>query len=182
MINLSVFKKIFKNSNDRLLKTANPDVEKINSLSSYMRNSSDYELKEKTKEFRQRIENGENLDSILPEAFAVVREVSQRTIGLRPFDVQLVGGYFLHKGYIAEMKTGEGKTLTATLPLYLNALEGKGAHLVTVNDYLAKRDADWMGKVFSALDLRVGVIIPDMEESEKIDAYKADITYATNNH
>jgi preprotein translocase subunit SecA len=181
MINLSVFKKIFKNSNDRLLKTANPDVEKINSLSSYMRNSSDYELKEKTKEFRQRIENGENLDSILPEAFAVVREVSQRTIGLRPFDVQLVGGYFLHKGYIAEMKTGEGKTLTATLPLYLNALEGKGAHLVTVNDYLAKRDADWMGKVFSALDLRVGVIIPDMEESEKIDAYKADITYATNN-
>ncbi len=181
MINLSVFKKIFKNSNDRLLKTANPVVEKINSLSIYMKNSSDHELKEKTKEFRQRIENGENLDSILPEAFAVVREASQRTIGLRPFDVQLVGGYFLHKGYIAEMKTGEGKTLTATLPLYLNALEGKGAHLVTVNDYLAKRDSDWMGKVFSALDLRVGVIIPDMEESEKIDAYKADITYATNN-
>ena len=105
----------------------------------------------KTKEFRQRIENGEDLDSVLPQAFAVVREASERTIGLRPFDVQLIGGYFLHKGYIAEMKTGEGKTLTATLPLYLNALEGKGAHLVTVNDYLAKRDSEWMGKVFLPL-------------------------------
>ena len=104
--------------------------------------------------------------SVLPEAFAVVREGAERTVGLRPFDVQLIGGYFLHKGYIAEMKTGEGKTLTATLPLYLNALEGKGAHLVTVNDYLAKRDAEWMGKVFSYLGLSVGVIAPDMDEGE----------------
>ncbi len=181
MVSFSIFKKIFGNSNDRLLKTAQPFVESINSLSSEMKNSSDDFFSGKTIEFRQRIENGEDLDSVLPEAFAVVREVSERTIGLRPFDVQLIGGYFLHKGYIAEMKTGEGKTLTATLPLYLNALKGKGAHLVTVNDYLAKRDAEWMGNVFSALGLSVGVITPDMNEFEKINAYKADVTYATNN-
>ena len=181
MVSFSVFKNIFSNSNDRLLKSSRPFIEKINSLSEEMKNSSDYSLARKTSEFRQRIERGEDLDSILPEAFAVVREVSERTIGLRPFDVQLVGGFFLHKGYIAEMKTGEGKTLTATLPLYLNALPGKGVHLVTVNDYLAKRDAEWMGKVFSSLGLTVGVIIPDMEESDKIKAYSADITYATNN-
>ena len=181
MVSFSVFKNIFGNSNDRLLKSSRPFIEKINSLSEEIKSSSDYALARKTSEFRQRIERGEDLDSILPEAFAVVREVSERTIGLRPFDVQLVGGFFLHKGYIAEMKTGEGKTLTATLPLYLNALQGKGAHLVTVNDYLAKRDSEWMGKVFSALGLSVGVIIPDMEESDKIKAYNADITYATNN-
>ena len=181
MINISVFKKIFGNSNDRLLKGAKPIIEKINSLSKEMKNSSDHLLRQKTNEFRQRIENGQDLDLILPEAFAVVREVSERAIGLRPFDVQLVGGYFLHKGYIAEMKTGEGKTLTATLPLYLNALQDKGAHLVTVNDYLAKRDAEWMGKVFSSLDISVGVIVPDMEDSEKKQAYAADVTYATNN-
>ena len=181
MVSFSVFKNIFGNSNDRLLKSSRPFIEKINSLSEEMKNSSDYSLAGKTSEFRQRIERGEDLDSILPEAFAVVREVSERTIGLRPFDVQLVGGFFLHKGYIAEMKTGEGKTLTATLPLYLNALPGKGVHLVTVNDYLAKRDSEWMGKVFSSLGLTVGVIIPDMEESDKIKAYSADVTYATNN-
>ena len=181
MVSFSVFKNIFGNSNDRLLKSSRPFIEKINSLSEEMKNSSDYSLAGKTSEFRQRIERGEDLDSILPEAFAVVREVSERTIGLRPFDVQLVGGFFLHKGYIAEMKTGEGKTLTATLPLYLNALQGKGVHLVTVNDYLAKRDSEWMGKVFSSLGLTVGVIIPDMEESDKIKAYSADVTYATNN-
>ena len=181
MVSFSVFKNIFGNSNDRLLKSSRPFIEKINSLSEEMKNSSDDSLAGKTSEFRQRIERGEDLDSILPEAFAVVREVSERTIGLRPFDVQLVGGFFLHKGYIAEMKTGEGKTLTATLPLYLNALQGKGVHLVTVNDYLAKRDSEWMGKVFSSLGLTVGVIIPDMEESDKIKAYSADITYATNN-
>ena len=181
MVNFSIFKKIFGNTNDRLLKTAQPFIDKINSFSVEMKNGSDNFLSGKTVEFRQRIENGEDLDSVLPEAFAVVREVSERTIGLRPFDVQLIGGYFLHKGYIAEMKTGEGKTLTATLPLYLNALKGKGAHLVTVNDYLAKRDAEWMGNVFSALELSVGVITPDMDEVEKISAYKADVTYATNN-
>ena len=181
MINISVFKKIFGNSNDRLLKGAKPIIEKINSLSKEMKNSSDHLLRQKTNEFRQRIENGQDLDLILPEAFAVVREVSERAIGLRPFDVQLIGGYFLHKGYIAEMKTGEGKTLTATLPLYLNALQSRGAHLVTVNDYLAKRDAEWMGKVFSSLDISVGVIVPDMEDSKKIKAYAADVTYATNN-
>ena len=181
MAKFSIFKKIFGNSNDRLLKTAHSFIDKINSLSEEMKKNSDDSLSAKTIEFRQRIGNGEDLDSVLPEAFAVVREVSERTIGLRPFDVQLIGGYFLHKGYIAEMKTGEGKTLTATLPLYLNALEGKGAHLVTVNDYLAKRDAEWMGKVFSYLGLSVGVIAPDMEEAEKISAYSADVTYATNN-
>ena len=142
MANFSIFKKIFGNSNDRLLKTAYPFIDKINSFSAEMKKISNDSLSAKTSDFRQRIGNGEDLDSVLPEAFAVVREVSERTIGLRPFDVQLIGGYFLHKGYIAEMKTGEGKTLTATLPLYLNALEGKGAHLVTVNDYLAKRDAE----------------------------------------
>ena len=181
MKNLSIFKKIFGNANEKLLKTADPVLEKINSLSLEMKSSSDQDLRRKTNDFRLRIENGEDLDSMLAEAFAVVREVSERTIGLRPFDVQLMGGYFLHKGYIAEMKTGEGKTLTATLPLYLNALEGKGSHLVTVNDYLAKRDASWMGQVFSALDISVGVIVPDMEEKEKIEAYSADVTYATNN-
>ena len=162
MANFSIFKKIFGNSNDRLLKTAHPFIDKINSLSEEMKKNTHDKLSGKTSEFRQRIENGEELDSVLPEAFAVAREVSERTIGLRPFDVQLIGGYFLHKGYIAEMKTGEGKTLTATLPLYLNALEGKGAHLVTVNDYLAKRDAEWMGKIFAYLGLSVGVIVPDM--------------------
>ena len=167
MINISVFKKLFGNSNDRLLKGAKPIIEKINSLSKEMKNSSDHLLRQKTNEFRQRIENGQDLDLILPEAFAVVREVSERAIGLRPFDVQLIGGYFLHKGYIAEMKTGEGKTLTATLPLYLNALQSRGAHLVTVNDYLAKRDAEWMGKVFSSLDISVGVIVPDMGTGKK---------------
>ena len=181
MTSFSIFKKIFGNSNDRLLKTAQPFIDKINSFSAEMKKISDDGLSGKTREFRQRIENGEDLDSVLPESFAVVREASERTIGLRPFDVQLIGGYFLHKGYIAEMKTGEGKTLTATLPLYLNALEGKGAHLVTVNDYLAKRDAEWMGKVFSYLGLSVGVIAPDMDEGEKISAYTADVTYATNN-
>ena len=181
MTNFSIFKKIFGNSNDRLLKTAQPFIDKINSFSAEMKKISDDGLSGKTREFRQRIENGEGLDSVLPESFAVVREASERTIGLRPFDVQLIGGYFLHKGYIAEMKTGEGKTLTATLPLYLNALEGKGSHLVTVNDYLAKRDAEWMGKVFSYLGLSVGVIAPDMDEGEKISAYTADVTYATNN-
>ncbi len=181
MINISVFKKIFGNSNDRLLKGARPIIDKINSLSQQMKNSSDHLLRQKTNEFRQRIKNGQDLDSILPEAYAVVREVSERAIGLRPFDVQLIGGYFLYKGYIAEMKTGEGKTLTATLPLYLNALQGRGAHLVTVNEYLAKRDAEWMGKVFSSLDISVGVIVPDMEDSEKKQAYAADVTYATNN-
>ncbi|MDC3107626.1 preprotein translocase subunit SecA [Paracoccaceae bacterium] len=181
MTNFSIFKKIFGNSNDRLLKTALPFIDKINSFSAEMKKISDDSLSGKTGEFRQRIENGEDLDSVLPESFAVVREASERTIGLRPFDVQLIGGYFLHKGYIAEMKTGEGKTLTATLPLYLNALEGNGSHLVTVNDYLAKRDAEWMGKVFSYLGLSVGVIAPDMDEGEKISAYTADVTYATNN-
>ncbi len=181
MVNFSALKKLFRNPNERLLKTANPVVEKINSLSEEMKSISDYNLSGKTREFRERIENGEDLESVLPEAFAVVREGAERTVGLRPFDVQLIGGYFLHKGYIAEMKTGEGKTLTATLPLYLNALEGKGAHLVTVNDYLAKRDAEWMGKVFSYLGLSVGVIAPDMNEREKISAYTADVTYATNN-
>jgi preprotein translocase subunit SecA len=138
-------------------------------------------LKEKTKFFKSKIENGETLENLLPEVFAVVREVADRQLGLRPFDVQLIGGIFLHKGFIAEMKTGEGKTLTATLPLYLNALLAKGSHLVTVNDYLAKRDAGWMESIFNALDMTVGVVIPEMEEFDRRLAYNADITYVTNN-
>ena len=138
MVKFSDFKKLFGNSNDRLLKTTKPIVDKINSLSEEMKNISENSISGKTREFRQRIENGEDLDSVLPEAFAVVREVSERTIGLRPFDVQLIGGYFLHKGYIAEMKTGEGKTLTIVLAAYLNALYEKGVHVVTVNDYLVQ--------------------------------------------
>ena len=176
-----ILKKVFGSENDRKIKSIAKTVETINALENAIANLSDEDLKSKTIEFKQRLASGETLDSLLTEAFAVVREASIRTLGLRPFDVQLMGGIFLHNGFISEMKTGEGKTLTATLPVYLNALLGKGVHVVTVNDYLAKRDAEWMGKIYLFLGLSVGAVYPEMDEDLKKQAYNADVTYATNN-
>jgi len=176
-----VIKNIFGSKNERELKRLAPLVETINGLEPEFHALSDQALKGKTAEFRERIGNGESLDVLLPEAFAAVREASVRALGMRPFDVQLIGGIVLHEGKIAEMKTGEGKTLAATLPLYLNALAGRGAHLVTVNDYLAKRDSEWMGGIYNFLDLSVGVIVHGMDDRERKEAYACDITYGTNN-
>ena len=173
--------KIFGTSNERELKSMQPIVDKINSLEADIEKLSDSELKEQTVKFRKRLKDGETLDDLLPEAFATVREVAKRTIEHRPFDVQLMGGIVLHQGKIAEMRTGEGKTLVATLPAYLNALNGKGSHLVTVNDYLAQRDAEWMGPVYEALGMSVGYIIGNMEDADRRKAYACDITYGTNN-
>ena len=175
-----LFKKIFGTENDRFLKSIRPTIAKINELESSIKTLSDAELAAKTADFKQRIANGESLDSVLPEAFAVVREAGKRVLGMRHYDVQLVGGIVLHKGRIAEMKTGEGKTLVATLPMYLNALEGRGAHLVTVNDYLAARDAEWMGRIYKFLGLSVGTILNGMNTKERRVAYNSDITYGTN--
>ena len=177
----TVAKKIFGTPNDRKIKATRPLVEKINALEPEFEALSDDALIEKTEEFRKRVAEGESLDNLLPEAFANCREAARRALGLRAFDVQLMGGIFLHQGNISEMKTGEGKTLVATFPAYLNALTGKGVHIVTVNDYLAKRDADWMGKVYAALGLSTGVVYPQQPEGEKKAAYAADIVYATNN-
>ncbi len=174
-------RKIFGTENDRYLKRISPFVDKINGLESSMSALDDVELQAKTAEFRQRIENGAPLDSILPEAFAVAREAGKRVLGMRHYDVQLIGGMVLHQGRIAEMKTGEGKTLVATLPMYLNGLTGKGAHLVTVNDYLARRDAEWMGKLYRFLGLSTGVIVNGLKNRERREAYACDITYGTNN-
>ncbi len=176
-----VFRKIFGTRNDRQLKKVRPIVARINELGPRMKKKSDEALRAKTAQFKERIANGESLDDILPEAFAVVREAADRVLGMRHFDVQLIGGIFLHRGFITEMKTGEGKTLVATLPLYLNALTGKGCHLVTVNSYLAQRDAEWMGKVYNFLGLSVGVVVHGLSDSERRAAYRADITYGTNN-
>ncbi len=173
--------KIFGSRNDRLLKTYRKSVERINALEPGMVALSDEQLRAKTAEFRARVGQGESLDALLPEAFAVVREASKRVMKMRHFDVQLVGGMALHEGKIAEMRTGEGKTLTATLPVYLNALAGQGVHVVTVNDYLAGRDAAWMGKIYNFLGLSVGVNSPQMSRQEKQAAYGSDITYGTNN-
>ena len=175
-----LFKKIFGTENDRFLKSIRPTIAKINELESSLVSLSDADLAAKTADFKQRIANGESLDSVLPEAFAVVREAGKRVLGMRHYDVQLVGGIVLHKGRIAEMKTGEGKTLVATLPMYLNALEGRGAHLVTVNDYLAARDAEWMGRIYKFLGLSVGTILNGMNTKERRVAYNSDITYGTN--
>ncbi len=175
-----LFKKIFGTENDRFLKSIRPTIAKINSFEDSLKNLSDADLTAKTADFKQRIANGESLDSVLPEAFAVVREAGKRVLGMRHYDVQLVGGIVLHKGRIAEMKTGEGKTLVATLPMYLNALEGRGAHLVTVNDYLAARDAEWMGRIYRFLGLSVGTILNGMSTKERRIAYNSDITYGTN--
>lgn len=173
--------KIFGTYSDRELKKIEPLVNKVMSLEGEMEKLSDTELKDKTEEFKNRIKNGETTDDLLPEAFAVVREAAWRVLGMKHFRVQVIGGVVLHQGRIAEMKTGEGKTLVATLPAYLNALEGKGTHIVTVNDYLASRDRDWMGKVYEFLGLSVGCIIHDMDQKERQVAYNADITYGTNN-
>jgi preprotein translocase subunit SecA len=178
---LSLLKKIFGTQNDRLLKQLRRQVNQINALEPQMQALSDAELRAKTDDFRARVQAGASLDSLLIEAFAVVREAGVRVFGMRHFDVQLIGGMVLHSGKIAEMRTGEGKTLMATLPVYLNALSGRGVHVVTVNDYLARRDAQWMGRLYTYLGLTVGVVVPQQSNEEKIAAYRADITYGTNN-
>ncbi|MFN3845691.1 MAG: preprotein translocase subunit SecA [Paracoccaceae bacterium] len=177
----SLARKVFGSPNDRKVKSVRPLVAKINALEPEFVALTDEGLKEKTKALAQRAQSGESLDALLPEAFANCREAAKRALGLRAFDVQLKGGIFLHQGNIAEMKTGEGKTLMATLPAYLNALAGKGVHIVTVNDYLAKRDAEWMSKVYGALGMTTGVVYPYQPEAEKKAAYRCDITHATNN-
>ncbi|MEN6437370.1 MAG: preprotein translocase subunit SecA [Syntrophobacter sp.] len=176
-----VLKKIFGSQNERNLKRIAPLVDEINQFEPSIRKLSDDQLKAKTPEFRQRLDKGEELDDLLPEAFAVVREASSRVLGMRPFDVQMIGGIVLHQGKISEMKTGEGKTLVATMPIYLNALTSKGVHLVTVNDYLAKRDSEWMGQIYRFLGLTVGCIVHGLDDRERQEAYGADVTYGTNN-
>src|SRR3972149_6624632 len=182
-----VIRAIYGRRNDRLLKHYSRTVARINAFEASVAALSDADLAARTPAFRERLSKGESVEQLLPEAFAVVREVSKRTVNIRPFDMQLIGGMVLHDGKIAEMGTGEGKTLVATLPAYLNALEGKGVHIVTVNDYLASRDADWMGKIYGFLGLTVGVNLAfhDLPSEERQDAkrraYVADITYGTNN-
>ncbi|HJC50059.1 MAG TPA: preprotein translocase subunit SecA [Candidatus Anaerostipes avistercoris] len=178
---MSLLDKVFGSHSDKEIKRISKTVDKIEALDEEMQKLSDDQLKHKTEEFKERLEMGENLDDLLPEAFAVVREASSRTIGLKHYRVQLIGGIILHQGRIAEMRTGEGKTLVATLPAYLNALEGKGVHIVTVNDYLATRDAQWMGQVHKFLGLSVGVVTNDMNNDARRAAYQCDITYITNN-
>jgi len=173
--------RIFGSKNERELKRISPIVDKINALETSIKAMSDAELRNQTDSFKNRFITGETLDDLLPEAFAVVREASVRTLGMRHFDVQLIGGIVLHQGKIAEMKTGEGKTLAATLPAYLNALDGKGVHIITVNDYLARRDTKWMGNIYQFLGLSVGCILHGLDDRERKDAYAADITYGTNN-
>ncbi|TLM68864.1 MAG: preprotein translocase subunit SecA [Deltaproteobacteria bacterium] len=177
----SIIKKIVGSKNDRELKRLQPLVEKINALEPQMQALSDPQLTAKTAEFRARLGRGETLDSLLPEAFAVTREAGKRVLGMRHFDVQLLGGMVLHEGKIAEMKTGEGKTLVATLPVYLNALAGKGVHVITVNDYLARRDSEWMGKIYRFLGMSVGCIVHGLTDAQRQEAYGSDITYGTNN-
>ena len=180
MIN-TLLAKVIGTANERELKKLRPIVARINELERSVCDLSDADLRAKTGEFRNRFEQGETLDDLLPEAFAVVREAGRRVLNMRHFDVQLIGGMVLHGGKIAEMKTGEGKTLVATLPAYLNALEGKGVHVVTVNDYLARRDSEWMGRIYRFLGMSVGVIQHDLNDAERQVAYASDITYGTNN-
>ena len=176
-----IAKKVFGTPNDRRIREVQTIVDSINALEKDFSLLSDSEISSKTEEFKKRFAEGETLDTLLPEAFANCREAAKRALGLRAFDVQLIGGIFLHRGNISEMKTGEGKTLVATFPAYLNSLVGKGVHIVTVNDYLAKRDAEWMSKVYTALGMTTGVVYPQQEDEEKLEAYSCDITYATNN-
>ena len=178
---MSALTKIFGTHSDRELKRITPLVDKVESYRDGMKALSDEELRGKTKEYKERLEKGETLDDLLPEAYATVREAASRVLGMEHYRVQIIGGIILHQGRIAEMKTGEGKTLVSTLPAYLNALEGKGVYIVTVNDYLAKRDSEWMGKVHEFLGLTVGVVLNDMSNDERRDAYNCDITYITNN-
>jgi preprotein translocase subunit SecA len=173
--------KIFGDYSDKEIKKISHYVSKINELEPSIEKLTDNELRAKTNEFKNRFKNGETLDSMLPEAFAVAREGSKRVFGKRPFDVQLLGAIILHQGRISEMKTGEGKTLTAALALYLNAIEGRGAHLVTVNDYLAKSQGEEMGKLYTFLGLTIGIIVHDLDNEERRNAYSCDITYGTNN-
>jgi preprotein translocase subunit SecA len=177
----SLARKVFGTTNDRKIKAAQRTVEAVNALEPQLQAMTDEQIRARTPEFRARLEQGETLDDLLPEAFATAREAARRALGLRPFDVQVVGGLVLHQGNIAEMKTGEGKTLVATMPVYLNALAGKGVHVVTVNDYLARRDADWMGKVYHFLGMTTGVVVPGLDKNQRRAAYACDITYGTNN-
>src|SRR5881398_680908 len=181
MLLYTLLAKVVGTQNERELKRLRPIVAQVNALEPAITALSDEQLRAKTAAFKQRVADGETLDEVLPEAFAVVREAGRRVLNMRHFDVQLIGGAVLHKGKIAEMKTGEGKTLVATLPAYLNALEGKGVHVVTVNDYLARRDSEWMGRVYRFLGMTVGVIQHDLNDAERQVAYGADITYGTNN-
>ncbi|MBT3196191.1 MAG: preprotein translocase subunit SecA, partial [Gammaproteobacteria bacterium] len=176
-----VFRKVFGSRNDRIIRKMRKNVEQINALEPSLQLLDDEALQAKTAEFRGRLEAGERLDDLLPEAFATVREASQRVFQMRHYDVQMIGGMVLHQGKISEMRTGEGKTLMATLAVYLNALPGKGVQVVTVNDYLASRDAAWMGQLYNFLGMSVGVVIPALEHEQRQQAYAADITYGTNN-
>src|SRR6476660_2957437 len=177
----TILAKIVGTQNERDLKKLRPIVGQVGAFEPAIQALTDVQLRAKTAEFRARLANGETLDDLLPEAFAVVREAGRRVLSMRHFDVQLIGGAVLHKGKIAEMKTGEGKTLVATLPAYLNALEGKGVHVVTVNDYLARRDSEWMGRLYRFLGMSVGVIQHDLRDDQRQVAYGSDITYGTNN-
>ena len=178
---MGFLQKLFGSHSDHELKRIYPIADKIEALEPQMQALSDEQLRAKTDEFKARYQSGEDLDSILPEAFAVAREAAWRVLGMKPFRVQLIGGIVLHQGRIAEMKTGEGKTLVAVLPAYLNAIAGEGVHIVTVNDYLAKRDSEWMGKVHRFLGLSVGLIVHGLNAEQRRAAYAADITYGTNN-
>ena len=178
---MSILSKLFGNYSEKELKRIKPLQQRVLELEEEYRALSDEELKGKTFEFKNRLSKGETLDDLLPEAFAACREAGDRVLGMRHFPVQIIGGIVLHQGRISEMKTGEGKTLVATLPAYLNALAGKGVHIVTVNDYLAKRDSEWMGKLYRFMGLEVGLIVHGMTNEEKKAAYDADITYCTNN-
>ena len=178
---MGLFDKLFGTRSQRELKKIQPTVDKILALEEPYKARSEEQLRGKTAEFKQRLAQGETLDDLLPEAFAAIREAADRVLGMRPYPVQLIGGIVLHQGRIAEMKTGEGKTLVAILPCYLNALTGRGVHVVTVNDYLAKYQSEWMGKVYRYMGLTIGLVIPGMSPAERRVAYAADITYCTNN-
>ena len=178
---MGLFEKLFGTRSQRELKKIQPVVDKIIGLEEEYKNLSEEALRGKTQEFKNRLAEGQTLDDILPEAFAAIREAADRVLGMRPYPVQLIGGIVLHQGRIAEMKTGEGKTLVAILPCYLNALTGLGVHVVTVNDYLAKYQSEWMGKVYRYMGLSIGLVIPGMTPAERRTAYAADITYCTNN-
>ena len=174
-------RKLFGSANERQIKTYRPRVDEINALEKELEGLSDEALRARTEEFKRQVAEGTSLDDLLVPAFATCREAAKRTLGQRHFDVQLIGGMILHEGRISEMKTGEGKTLVATLPVYLNALTGKGVHVVTVNDYLAKRDSEWMGQIYRFLGLNVGCIVHGLEDDERRAQYAADVTYGTNN-
>src|SRR5579863_6117918 len=177
----AVLAKIFGTKNKREIKAIQPIIAAINDLEPAIQQLSDIDLAAKTIEFKEKLAQGATLDDLLVEAFAVVREAGRRVLNMRHFDVQLIGGMVLHHGRIAEMKTGEGKTLVATLPVYLNSLSGRGVHVVTVNDYLAKRDSEWMGRIYKGLGMTVGVIVHDLDDDERRASYNSDITYGTNN-